>query len=344
MMAQKYVPYQNIPDAPGKTVEEIRDLGQKLFPFSPFSFQLAMCVYDWTTASFTRLVFLKIFQYTGIPPEPFPIDKPSIAEEIWGSNWPPYTPQNADYMRSFLMTPVTTLEEVQTQLKDVSASLHNFSIVENRLLSAAMQALPRTSIFSHHRLFSGQVDIFQLGLDHFGIELLECPLNSGPENERLIEAFATVLASYVSAGKTITTKMVWSFTDTEEDAMHYSNGILLVANFPGDSAVWETAAYVTPLSDDPKKTEYTFMPGSRFDVQSVFPATINDKPVTVVNLQPKLRVDQAVTKVNVLKDLTAGLPGMFTVDEAARVAPPLEPPHTIGKTAGRRCACFDVVG
>lgn len=46
MIAQKYVPSQNIPDAPGKTVEEIKALGQRLFPFSPYSLQLAMCVYD----------------------------------------------------------------------------------------------------------------------------------------------------------------------------------------------------------------------------------------------------------------------------------------------------------
>ena len=64
MIEQKYVRYQDIPDAPGKTVEEIRALGLRLFPFSPFSFQLVICVYDRTNASFTRMVFLKIFEYS----------------------------------------------------------------------------------------------------------------------------------------------------------------------------------------------------------------------------------------------------------------------------------------
>lgn len=54
MIEGRYVPYPKIPDAPGKSMEEIETLGRRLFPFTPFSFQLAMCVYDWTTASFTR--------------------------------------------------------------------------------------------------------------------------------------------------------------------------------------------------------------------------------------------------------------------------------------------------
>jgi len=33
----KYVPYQNIPDAPGKTDEQIRALGEQYFPFTPYS-------------------------------------------------------------------------------------------------------------------------------------------------------------------------------------------------------------------------------------------------------------------------------------------------------------------
>ncbi len=72
----KYIPYQNIPDAPGKTDEQIRKLGEQFFPFTSHSFELAMCVYDWTTASFARMVFLKVFEYTGMEPDPFyPLNK-----------------------------------------------------------------------------------------------------------------------------------------------------------------------------------------------------------------------------------------------------------------------------
>lgn len=65
-----------------------------------------MSVYDWTTASFTRLVGMGIFlyfpyclysplllllpplysQYSGIAPQLFPLDEKCTAEQIWASN------------------------------------------------------------------------------------------------------------------------------------------------------------------------------------------------------------------------------------------------------------------
>ncbi|KAL2007499.1 hypothetical protein VTN00DRAFT_8937 [Thermoascus crustaceus] len=108
MIAEKYVPYQNIPEGAGKTVQELKALGERLFPFSHFSLHLAMCVYDWTTASFARLVFMKIFQYTGIEQTPFPVDQPSIAQQIWMSKWGTYTPQDPYFMKSFMMKPASS--------------------------------------------------------------------------------------------------------------------------------------------------------------------------------------------------------------------------------------------
>ncbi|KAI1650894.1 uncharacterized protein F4817DRAFT_212704 [Daldinia loculata] len=344
MIERNYVPYQNIPDAPGKTEEEIKALGKRLFPFSPFSFQLAMCIYDWTTASFTRMVFMKIFEYTGIPPTPFPIDDTSVAEQIWDSNWPPYDPQNPDFMNSFMMNPAQSLEEVKAQLDKVGTELHKFSDVQNRLLSAATQALPRASILLKPQLFSGQVDICQLGLDRFGIEFLECPLNKGPVSERLIYAFADAMASYISTGNTITTKMVWSFTDSIEDAMHYSNGILLVANPPGESWVWESAAYVTDLSDDPKKIEYVFAPGTQFEVQSVDQAIAEDKHVVVITLEPKITQQQITTSHKLTNEVRKGLASPLKASEAIQLVQSCGTdntrlPHTKDRFGGRRCAC-----
>ncbi|KND88944.1 hypothetical protein TOPH_06473 [Tolypocladium ophioglossoides CBS 100239] len=342
MIEQRYVPYQNIPDAPLKTTEELKALGRQLFPFTPHGFELAMSVYDWTTASFTRLVFMKIFQYTGMAPPPFPLDEKSIAEQIWASNWSSYTPQNADFMRTFLMEPADALEDVRSQLTDVAAELHRFSEVHNRLLSAAFQALPRTAIMSKPQLFSGQVDIYQLGLSHFGIEFLEFPGNNGPVGAELVTGFDDVLASFVSVGKTITTKMVWSFTDSVEDAMHYSNGIVLVAN-PDDSWVWDKASYITPLSDDPKKTEYTFAPGTQFEVQNIDRATVSDKKVVVITLRPKPRRHVAARR-EMLDEVARGLRGVLPrVDVVGLVRahkPSSEPPHSRNKTGGRRCACY----
>ena len=270
MVALNVVPYRNIPEAPCKTLDEIRSLGRTLFPFTPHSFQLALSVYDWTTASFLRMVLFKIFEYSAVAQHPRPLDLSSIAQQIWRADWGAYNSHDEDFMRSFLMKPAKSLQDVEAQLQKVAPILHQFSDVQNRVLSAACQALPRTSTFAKPRLFSGQIDISQMTLDQFGVEFEECPRNKGPVGEPLTVKFSNVLETYVSKGKTITTKMVWAFTDSFEMAMEYSNGILLIADAPQNGpAVWETTAYVTPLSTDPEKYEYTFMPGSQFEVTSV---------------------------------------------------------------------------
>ncbi len=271
MIRDKYIPYQNPPDAPGKAEEELETLGRQFFPWTSYSTQLAKCVYDWTTASFIRLVFLKIFEYTDLPPEPLlPLDQNSIATKIWESSWSSYTPQDRDYMHSFMMRPADSLNEVKQQLNDVVRGLHRLSDVENRLLSMAIPSLPRVSATQRPTLYSGQVDIHQLGLEHFGIEFLECYLNRGPVGTELVMNIDDVLGNIVATGRPITTKMAWSFTDNLGDAMHYSNGILLIAlayeNYEVNYAAWDRLADITPLSDDPNKTEYLFIPGTRFDV------------------------------------------------------------------------------
>ncbi|KAJ8077454.1 hypothetical protein AAF712_007451 [Marasmius tenuissimus] len=280
MIARKYVPYQNIP-APGKTDQEIRKLGLRLFPWSPHSYQLAMVVYDWTTADFARMVFLKVFEYTSIDQTPPPLDLRSLAQMIWQSNWGTYVPGDLDYMNSFMMKPAETQLEVENQLMEVQSELHKFSDVENRLLAAAAQSLPRTCILAKPYLFSGQVDIQQMGMSRFGIEMLEFPGNKGPVGNTLEVAFVAAERSFLKPDSIITTKMVWAFTDTEEDALHYANGILLVVEPPADSFVWDTVAYVTELSDNDKKIEYIFPPGSSFRVRSID----HSESVLVIRLQ-----------------------------------------------------------
>ncbi|KAK2464971.1 hypothetical protein APHAL10511_003047 [Amanita phalloides] len=354
MINQKYVPYQNIPDAPEKTTEELQKLGKQYFPYSPYSFQLAMAVYDWTTASFARMVFNKVFEYTGIPTRPFPLDEKSIALMIWESNWNTYNPKDPDYMNSFMMKPAPSLADVESQLTSVRDHLHEFSAVQNRLMAAALQVMPRTSLVAKSRLFSGQVDIYQMGLDRFGIEFLQCTMNTGPVGEALIMAFASVMSSYVSEGKVITTKMVWSFTDSVQDALHYQNGILLVANPPeDDSWVWEAATYITSLSDDPKKTEYIFAPGTSFLVQRIDEATVGDKQVVVINLQPVTPAMQREKKTFKREFEVAPLPLGEIITHVASYSPELEnqveiistdgiPQYKIAhKTRGRRCQCVN---
>ncbi|KAH7332621.1 hypothetical protein B0J17DRAFT_579982, partial [Rhizoctonia solani] len=167
---------------PRKTHNEIKALGSRYFPASPYSFQLAMAIYDWTTASFIRMVIMKTFEYSavhvgGIPP---PIDKDSIASVIFSSNWLTFTPDNPDYMRIFLMVPAKSKQEILTQLDIVIPELQYFSAVENRLLAAAAASMPRTPKYSVPLLYSGQPDVHSFGLDHFGIEFTQCPANAGP--------------------------------------------------------------------------------------------------------------------------------------------------------------------
>ena len=332
----KYVPFQNIPNAPGKTNAEIRKLGKQFFPFTPYSYELALCMYDWTTASFIYMVLFKVFEYASMQPLlTFPINKFEIANMIWQSNWRTYNPRNKDYMNSFLMKPVNSLANVKNQLESVSKELHKLSDIENRLLSAAISALPRTSVSSKGRLFSGQMDIYQFGLDYFGPEFLECPLNSGPVKDSMTININEVLSTYVSTGQTVTTKMFWAFTDTAQDAIHYANSILLIANPPdarNGSWVWEQATYVTPISDNYNKTEYIFPPRSKFKVLSVEKTTVEGKNFIVINLQPlaqnrtqdQLLEDQALDAIKLVNLPQGPLSLQEFEEQAALYSPTLE--------------------
>ncbi|KZV93126.1 hypothetical protein EXIGLDRAFT_54381 [Exidia glandulosa HHB12029] len=355
MISRKVIPYQNIPDAPGKSADELRALGKQLFPFSPYSYQLAICIYDWATASFTRLVFMKIFEYTDLRGNP--LDMTSIAQMIWASNFATYTPQNPDFMKSFLMEPSNSLADVRRQLDIVVPELRRLSDVENRVLAAAFQAMPRTSVLAKPQLFSGQVDIFQLGVEHFGIEFLQSPLNAGPIGKPLVMPFANALSSFAAPGKVITTKMVYAFTDSFNDALHYSNGIVIVMNFPDDGSwVWEAANYVTPLSDDAAKIEYDFPPGTSFLVQSADTAIVDvptgvgnattKETLTIITLQPhtgKKRARAAIVARRSTAETVASVVAQAsaypaTFEKDARLSGRLA--H---KDTGRRCRCYGVL-
>ncbi|KAJ3790366.1 hypothetical protein GGU10DRAFT_303087 [Lentinula aff. detonsa] len=293
MILKKYVPYQKIPDEVGRPDQEIRALGKRFFPWSPHSYQLAMCIYDWTTASFTRMVFMKVFQYTSIDVTPTPLDLSSIASMIWESNWDSYKPSDSVFMNSFMMKPADEEADVQQQLKQVYQELHRFSDIQNHLLAAAAHSLPRTCILAKPYLFSGQVDIYQMGMSRFGIEMLQFPGNDGPVGQALEVAYATATATFIRPGSFITTKMVWSFTDSEADARHYSNGILLIAEPPATSLsfVWDEPAYITELSDGPEKIEYIFPPGTKFNVLSIDSASDG---IQIIRLQV---VDAAAAEI-----------------------------------------------
>lgn len=288
MINEKYVPYQGTTDSRGQTIEEIRKLGLKYFPFTNFSFQLAMSLYDWTTPSFARIVLMKIFEYTSIGESPYPLDLSNISKQIWDSNWGSYNPRNKDYMNSFMMSPAHSENEVMKQLETNHEKLQEFSNIENRLIAAAIQSMPRTSTKLVPKLYSGQPSMNQLGLDHFGIEFLQCPLNSGPISVPLEIPFDVALDKYICEGEIITTKMVLEFATSYYEALHYNNGIIIIVSPPQGAVVWDNVSNITPLSDDPEspiKIEYLFAPGTDFRVQKVIHTIINKKKVVEIYLQ-----------------------------------------------------------
>ena len=294
MIRNSYIPYQNIPpSAGGKDKNTITRLGKRFFPFTTHSFELAICIYDWTTASFVRNVLFKIFEYTpqledlsSTPPSLNPLDLESIAYQIYTSNWETYTPDNEAYMNSFMMEPAFSLHEVTTQLSKIASQVHRLSDIQNRIMSLAVSSLPRMSVYKRPIVYSGQPDMQQLSLDQFGIVFRESAVNS--ERGPLRIDLDVFLTEYMSPGKTLTTKAFMSFTDEKSTAMGYSNGLLLVAHPPRGSAVWEGMSLVTPLAVD-GQIEYTFVPGTRFLVEGVHREEEAGREIVVVELRVVVR-------------------------------------------------------
>lgn len=280
MMQNKYIPYQDIPDEPGKTTEEIIKLGLQYFPFSKNSFELAMSLYDWTTADFTRIDFFRIFMYTAAGQE---LDLNSIAEGIWSANWGEYTPHNVYYMNSFMMQPASSLQDVQNQLNDKKSALLINNESELNIIESALTGMPRTSCIQVPKLYSGQVAIGNLGSQHFATYFYEFPYNSMPGTP-LEMPLDEALNTFIEVGKPLTLKSPMAFTNSLDDAMHYSNGIVLIVSPQNNAVFWKDATYITPLSDGPEKIEYIFHPKTGFLIQDIEVKYINGKSITVIGL------------------------------------------------------------
>jgi hypothetical protein len=179
-----------------------------------------------------------------------------------------------------MMTLANSLQEVTNQLNQVAPQLYQYNQAENNILTPAFLSMPRTSILAKPQLYSGQVDISNLGTEHFATEFREFSGNAGLIGNPLQMPLEEAFSSFIQVGKTITTKMVGSFTDSIEDAMHYQNGIWLIVNPPEGVLSGNCANYVTPFFDDPNKTEYTFPSNTQFTIQN-----IEQKPIQQGNQQ-----------------------------------------------------------
>lgn len=282
MMQLKLVPYQDIPDGPGKTKEELAALGQRFFPFTFSSFQLAMSIYDWTSASFLRTYLFTHFVYTAMLGEP--LDMSSIALMIWNASWGDYTPKNRFFMASFLMKPAETIDDLTGQLDEVAGRLRMFVDVQSRLICGALESLPRTSTDLIPSLYSGQVDVFQYTTSRFLPLFLEFPGNAGPTSVPLQMPLEDGIDTQLQPGKILTSKSFISFATSKQDGLNYSNGILLVLSPPTGALTWPHGAYVTPLSDNSRKIEYLLPPLSRFKITNTSWELYKSKKLLVLSL------------------------------------------------------------
>jgi hypothetical protein len=266
MMEQKLIPYQKVPDDPGKTSHELKELGKQFFPKTACSFELAMAIYDWTTACFFRIDLFTDFVYSKL--EGLPIDQDSIANLIWSANWLPYTAHNQYFMMSLMMEPADSLERVQVQLEEQASKLIEYNRAEEEIISQAVMNLPRVLVAEKPILYHGGPDISMMTKDQFCAQFQELPANKGPVGTKLQIDFEEALETILRPGNIITKKGFWVFTDSMKGAIHSSNKIIVKVLPPQNSEYWPAAAEITPLSDSPEKTEYLFVPGTSFTVYS----------------------------------------------------------------------------
>lgn len=282
MERQGLIPYRDDPNG-HKTKQQLEALGKQFFPFSANSYELALSVYDWTTADFFRMDLFHLYRYVALPKAP--LDMAQIASGIWTANWPPYVPSNADFMNSFMMKPAASLAEVGAQLDRVAVPLKTDLDALARVTAAAKYALPRVSTLSKPELYSGQVAISNLGESAFAVYFLEYPGNAGPVGTPMAMELEQALGSFMAPGHTLTLKSFISFTDSLQDAMHYQNGIVLKLRPPAGARTWgEGITYITPLSDEDDKIEYTFSPGARVRINSFEKQTVSGKEVVVIDM------------------------------------------------------------
>lgn len=284
MEARRLIPYQSV-TGNQRPFSAVEPLAKQYFGFSPYARTLALSIYDWTTADFFRLDIFHFYRYTALPGSP--ASDEDIIRAISTTAWAPYTPADKVFMHSMMMDPVSEPYEegVAAQYPSIKQPLIQYLDALGRVTTAAMQSMPRTSVLSKPELYSGQVDVSNLGPDALATYFLQYPGNKGPEGSPMGMPIGQALTGFMQPGSIINLKSVMSFTDSLEDAQRYSNGIIVrIKPLPG-SEVWTQCAYITTLSNEADKTEYTFPGGSAFKVNNYEKQVINGREYVVIYLE-----------------------------------------------------------
>lgn len=282
MKSENLIPYTQLQSGE-RPYSDVESVALQYFAFSPAAVDLGLTVYDWTSADFARMDFFHLFRYSAV--SGMPLDDQDIINGIWTSKWPPYTPQDGPFMWSFMMQPAQTEAEVAAQYAQVSGTLSNYLNALMRLTSASMYAMPRTATVAKPMLYSGQVAISNLTEDIMAVYFEEYPGNAGPVGFPMGMPITEALNGFMAPGNVVTLKTFISFTDSQQDAQHYSNGIIIEMSPAPGSAVWTQSPYITPLSNGPTKTEYTYSPGAKWQVTGSRVETIDGKTYTVISTQ-----------------------------------------------------------
>lgn len=284
MEARRLIPYQSV-TGNQRPFSAVEPLAKQYFGSSLFARTLALSIYDWTTADFFRLDIFHFYRYTALPGSPASDD--DIIKAISTTSWAPYTPADKVFMHSMMMDPISEpyQEGIAAQYPNIKQPLIQYLDALGRVTTAAMQSMPRTSVLSKPELYSGQVDVSNLGPEALATYFLQYPGNNGPEGSPMGMPVEQALAGFMQPGSVINLKSVMSFTDSLEDAQRYSNGIIVrIKPLPG-SDVWTQCAYITSLSNEVNKIEYTFPEGSAFKVNDYEKQVTDNREYVVIYLE-----------------------------------------------------------
>ncbi|ASC71264.1 hypothetical protein XM38_022160 [Halomicronema hongdechloris C2206] len=282
MKSEKLIPYGQL--QPGeRPYSSVEDIAAQYFAFSHAWSDLGLTVYDWTSADFFRMDIFHLYRYTAVAGQP--LDDNDIIQGIWTSNWPPYTPQDPTFMASLMMSPATSEQQVAEQYQDVKRQMQTYLDALMRLTRSSMYAMPRTSTLAKPMLYSGQVAISNLGQDAMAVYFEQYPGNAGPVGSPMGMSIDEALQGFMSPDSMLTLKSFLSFTDSAQDAQHYSNGIIVEMSPPVGAVVWPQCPYLTSLSNSATKIEYTYAPGSQWEITGSRKETIGSKTYTVLSMR-----------------------------------------------------------
>ncbi len=278
MIEMKIVPYQNPPSGTEKSAVELQALADAYFPGNPYGFDLAMALYDWTSSDFIRQDIFSQLQYTGVAG--CPLDLVTMANVIWGCNYPGYSAQDANFMNQFTMQPAYSLQNVYDQLQQVAATVKPLAMAELDVFKDAILRLSPLSVAECPYLYRGAMPMSG-GYDtgDFAPSLSEFSGNEGPTFAPLYQAFSEALDGVLKPGSIITTKGPWSFSNDLAGAKVWQNGILITLRPPQGAKYWPGCADITPFSLNPETFEVNMPPPTRYRIESYEWTTIEDKPV-----------------------------------------------------------------